>query len=324
MQTIGIASFEEQAAAFDHSVTATPKISTFCSGSDWILSAHKNLHPPRETLVYEDEDHWLTLTQGPLFHLSNVIQPMESAWCFSCPLIGPNPRHSVSLLLKLLRRRREDISLLLLGGIPRGSKMHADCYRYLGKFFRIQAFPGSDCCEASLKGGADGYLSRRSVSFRASLRSGMRKAIKEGVDFEHLSGNMDGISILNRVLSVEMRSWKHGAGESVFRHHDHYQFYRDLIKRTAGKGLLRAVFAKREGEDIAYVIGGILGRKYRGFQMGFDASMRTMGAGNLVQFELIEALCDEGVEYYDLGMDMNYKRRWAENRLEFVNLLVTP
>ena len=62
----------------------------------------------------------------------------------------------------------------------------------------------------------------------------------------------------------------------------------------------------------------------RGFQMGFDASMRAMGAGNLVQFELIQALCDEGVEYYDLGMDMNYKRRWAENRLEFVNLLVTP
>ncbi len=152
----------------------------------------------------------------------------------------------------------------------------------------------------------------------------MRKAIKEGVEFERLSGNLDGINILNRVLSVEMRSWKQGAGESVFRHHDHYQFYRDLIRRTASKGLLRAVFARREGEDIAYVIGGILGCKYRGFQMGFDAYMRAMGAGNLVQFELIQDLCDEDVEYYDLGMDMNYKRRWAENRLEFVNLLLTP
>ena len=324
MQALGIASFEEQAAAFDHSVTATQRISTFCSGSDWILSAHKYLHPPRETLVYEADDHWLTLTQGPLYHLSNVIQPMESAWCFSCPLIGVDPRCSISLLLKLLRRRRNDISLILLGGIPLGSKMHAQCYQYLGKSCRIQAFPGSDCCEASLNGGVDGYLSRRSVRFRSSLRSGMRKAIKEGVNFERLSSNLDGNHILNRALSVEMRSWKQGAGESVFRHYDHYQFYLDLIRRTASKGLLRAVFAKREDEDIAYVIGGILGRKYRGFQMGFDASMRTMGAGNLVQYELIQALCDEGVESYDLGMDMNYKRRWAENRLEFVNLLVTP
>jgi len=121
-----------------------------------------------------------------------------------------------------------------------------------------------------------------------------------------------------------MRSWKQGAGESVFRHHDHYQFYRDLIRRTVSKELLRAVFASRESEDIVCVIGGILGRKYRGFQMDFDASMRAMGAGNLVQFKLIQDLCDEGVDYYDLGMDMNYKRRWAENRLEFVNLLVTP
>lgn len=126
-------------------------------------------------LVYEDDDHWLTFTQGPLYHLSNVIQPLESTWRFSCPLIGPDSRYS--------------------------------------------------------------------VSFRASLRSGMRKTIKEGVEFERLSSNLDGISILNRVLSVEMRSWKQGAGESVFRHHDHYQFYRNLIGRTASKGLLRAVFS---------------------------------------------------------------------------------
>ena len=65
-----------------------------------------------------------------------------------------------------------------------------------------------------------------------------------------------------------------------------------------------------------------MGCKYRGFQMGFDVSMRVMGAGNLVQFKWTQDLCDEDVDYYDLGMDMNYKRRWAENQLESVNLLV--
>lgn len=57
--------------------------------------------------------------------------------------------------------------------------------------------------------------------------------------------------------------------------------------------------------------------------MSYDTSMTSMGAGNLVQFELIQALGEEDVEYYDLGLDMNYKRRWAEARLEFVNLLVS-
>lgn len=115
--------------------------------------------------MYEDDDHWLTLTQGPLYSLSNVIQPMESAWCFSGPLIGPDPRDSVSLLLNLLKDRRKDISLLLLGGIPRGLKMQALCYQHLGKIFHIQTFPGSDCNEASLEGGAAGYLSRAVFTF---------------------------------------------------------------------------------------------------------------------------------------------------------------
>lgn len=86
----------------------------------------------------------------------------------------------------------------------------------------------------------------------------MRKAKRDGIVFEYLSNGLDGSCLLKRVLSVEMRSWKHSTGESVFQHHDHYQFYRDLISRTASKGLLRAVFAKREDEDIASVIDGIL------------------------------------------------------------------
>ncbi len=49
-----------------------------------------------------------------------------------------------------------------------------------------------------------------------------------------------------------------------------------------------------------------------------------MGLGNLVQYNMIQWLCDEGVKKYDLGMDMPYKRRWAENRLEFINLFVSP
>ncbi len=74
-------------------------------------------------------------------------------------------------------------------------------------------------------------------------------------------------SILNRLLSIEMRSWKQGAGESVFRHHDHYRFYRDLIRRAEQRGSMRAIFVKRGSEDSAYVIGGVLGATYRGFQM---------------------------------------------------------
>ena len=35
-----------------------------------------------------------------------------------------------------------------------------------------------------------------------------------------------------------------------------------------------------------------------------------------MQYHQIVALVDEGVERYDLGTEMDYKRRWAEDIME--------
>ena len=38
--------------------------------------------------------------------------------------------------------------------------------------------------------------------------------------------------------------------------------------------------------------------------------------GGLLQFHQVSELCDDGVGRYDLGTEMDYKRRWAEEIVE--------
>ena len=67
-------------------------------------------------------------------------------------------------------------------------------------------------------------------------------------------------------------------------------------------------------QDIAFAFGGIEGKTFRGLQLSFRAEYRSMSPGNYAQIQLVEQLISEGVNQYDLGMDMAYKVRWAEQK----------
>jgi CelD/BcsL family acetyltransferase involved in cellulose biosynthesis len=76
------------------------------------------------------------------------------------------------------------------------------------------------------------------------------------------------------------------------------------------------VFARYRDEDVGYVLGAVFAGEYRGLQFSYDDSLRRFGIGSLLQLAQIEALCEEGVARYDLGTEMDYKRRWAEAILQ--------
>ncbi len=323
MQEIGSEEFVRRTAEFDAAVAATPGIASYCSGSEWILSAHRHLHPDRRLLAYEKEGHWVTLAAGDFYSLSNALQPVEAAWCFSCSLIGPNPRKSFQLLQEVINKHRFDFEHVILGGVPMFSILHGLIRSSMGKFRLQWSFPGIDCLQASLEGGLEGFLSRRKAHFRAGLMSSMGKADKAGLHFQFLSNGQDGDTLFARVLEVEKRSWKHDAGESVFLLEDHRNFYHELFQKAAADGRLRVVFGQNaEGIDIAYVAGGLLEKTYRGFQMGFDQSCAAFSPGNLAQLKMIEGLSAESVEIYDLGMAIDYKKRWSDRLLRLTNFII--
>ena len=77
---------------------------------------------------------------------------------------------------------------------------------------------------------------------------------------------------------------------------------------------MRLLFAQRDGEDLAYIFGGVTGNTYRGLQMSYVEEARTLGLGNRLQLENLLRCSAEGITRYDLGMPSPYKERWADRQ----------
>ncbi len=97
-------------------------------------------------------------------------------------------------------------------------------------------------------------------------------------------------------------------------------FYRPLALRLGDR--LRTVFARHQGTDVGYILGGVRHDTYRGFQFSFDDRFGHLSLGGLMQVRQIEHLCAEGIATYDLGIDLDYKHRWADESRDTLTLVV--
>jgi CelD/BcsL family acetyltransferase involved in cellulose biosynthesis len=68
----------------------------------------------------------------------------------------------------------------------------------------------------------------------------------------------------------------------------------------------------------------VLGDTYRGLQASFDDDYARLSLGSLMHDRQIEALAAEGVRAYDLGSEVEYKKRWGEEGLETVTVVAVP
>ena len=318
MDAVEILDLEAAPAALDEAASATPGIATYCSASDWTLSAIAHLHAGRTPVVYRRDDAWVALSHGVHDDVGPYLQPLEADWGFASPLLGPDPRFAVELLGEVLRGARE-WRVALLTGLPVG--VASQVCTAMDRNNRVVMREGIRCQVARIDDGTEGFLARRSAKHRANLRRDRRRAMEQGVYFELVEGG-DADALLARILAVERRSWKFRAGQSVLQSPRYRAFYGGVIARALKRGALRVVFARRHETDLAYVFGGIIEDRYRGFQLGYDDDEATLGLGNQVQFAMIEHLAAEGVRSYDLGMEMAYKARWADELLRLYTVVI--
>ncbi|MDB4952771.1 MAG: hypothetical protein JWO36_340, partial [Myxococcales bacterium] len=93
-------------------------------------------------------------------------------------------------------------------------------------------------------------------------------------------------------------------------------FYGAMLPRLCAMGQQRTIFARLADRDIGYILGAVLDGEYRGLQFSYDDDAAGFGVGGLLQYHQVIELCAEGVQRYDLGTEMDYKRRWAEDTME--------
>ncbi|HEY1813854.1 MAG TPA: GNAT family N-acetyltransferase [Kofleriaceae bacterium] len=300
---------------FDREVARTPAIDRFCSSTAWVLAAAAALMPPRSPFSFRGQHGYFAAMRG--IHPAGFpyIEPVELAWGLASPLVGADATALVEEVVPVLAARR-DWQLAIISGLTvSGPQRRALDATLPARWERRRGQPTIRHV-ASLEGGIDGFLSRRSRDFRKSLRRSARIAAAAGATFEIVrASELDADALYERIQHVELTSWKSresvGIASGPMR-----AFYGAMLPRLCALGQQRTIFARVAGKDVGYILGAVMAGEYRGLQFSYDADVAPLGVGSLLQLEQIRELCGEGVLRYDLGTEMDYKRRWAEDIME--------
>jgi len=319
------------ASDLDLAVRRSVDVDHFCSSSAWTFSADRALTPGRTLFVRRIEDGWISLARGGRAGGRQVLEPLEAAWFLASPLVceGNPRRFARDLAAELARDAPEDA--VFFAGLVEHSPVFLAVVAALAPRYAlsIAVVPPTRRFQASLEGGVDGFLSRRSPTFRARLRQAVRKGESAGLSFAPIVARDDAAAaaLYARLLAVEARSWK-GLADEGLAVPEMRAFYAEMLPRLARAGSLRAQVGTLDGEDVAMIVGGVValpgGVVHRGLQFSFDDAHRSSSLGNLAQLAQITSLVNEGGTLYDLGSEVDYKRRWGEQCFETVTLVAIP
>ena len=300
---------------FDREVAVTPSIDRFCSSSAWILAAAGALMPPRASFSFRGKHGYFAAMRGVHPAGFPYVEPVELAWGLASPLIGHDAAALIAEVVPVLAARRDWQLAILAGMTVNGPQRRALDATLPARWERRRGQPTVRHV-ASLDGGLDGFLARRSREFRKSLRKSLRAAESEGVTFETVRATAaDALALYDRIQRVEATSWK--AQENVgISAGPMRAFYGAMLPRLCELGQQRTIFARLGERDVGYILGAVMVDEYRGLQFSYDDAHARLNIGGLLQHRQITELCTEGVLRYDLGTEMDYKRRWAEEIME--------
>ncbi|MCA8951449.1 MAG: GNAT family N-acetyltransferase, partial [Planctomycetes bacterium] len=295
----------------------------FCCRAEWQIAFHEAFAPRRPLHLRRADDNLLAFAELRDGIGDHVLEPLESHWQFGCPVVGDDPVPLLGAFVSELATNPNAQALEVSGLAPDGELAR----RIVGALrdrCEIYALASTPLRSASLAGGLDGFLGRRSANLRRNLRQASRRAGARGVTFtRHVPRTGAAARELHeRMLAVERTSWK-GLEHCGMAEPPISEFYGRLLERLAGGGNGRVVLAHDgDGADIGFAFGGLAGPVFRGQQFSFTDSWRHASIGNLLQLELLGWLCDECVERYDMGPVMDYKLHWTELETPIATLLI--
>ena len=302
----------------------------FCCTPAWQLAFHDAFSPSRRLLLHVEENNMLAFAEMALSSGRPCLVPLECHWLSGCPLLGPDAAELFAWTCALLPRvYRNTMPAYVISGLEEESPLMQHLQKRFEGLFRFLPQPVLLQRSASLVGGMDGYLSRRSANFRAKMKKARRRAEAWGVTFaRHVPATLEEAdAIYARMLTVEEKSWK-GREHCGMTETPSRQFYHAMIRRLALYRGGRVMFAVHDGTDIGFIFGGLAGPFYRGQQFSYDADWKAFSIGDLLQLEQIGWLCEENALRYDMGMSdipaMAYKSHWAEKEQKLLAWLLLP
>jgi len=317
MKRISLDRFLACREEFDRAVLATPEIATFCSQTPWQRAAIDNLasgETAGERLIIEEEGNWLLFAerQG-----TGVFYPWESSWMFGSSLIG-NPEATVDLLFRVAEEGFRGKVGFCLGGVGKSGAHFAALERRKSSCHHWQEFPGTDCMLIDLSQGYEAWLARRSKKFRKTMR---QLRVPDGSEIVDAS-DAPVPDLMQRILAIQQQTYKWREGTDIFLSEEYRLFYAQLMTDLQERNQLRVLFVTESDRDVAFQLGGLYEKGYRGLQMSYVDEAKSWGLGNWLQLENLKRSATEGRSEYDLGMHSPYKERWADRQEDYLVLFV--
>ncbi len=307
----GVPEFDAPDSAWNVAAAAPAQGDPFCCRTEWQLSFHDTFAPGRALHLRHDRGSVAAFAERNDARLGTLLEPVECSWLFGCPLLGSD---AVDLLDALLQEWAAAVlpNVLISGILPASTLRRQLLATFHGRRAIYQLEPNIQV-SASLAGGLDGFLSRRTAHLRRNLGQQARRAAEKGVHYERHAPRSaaEADAVYARMLAVEQRSWK-GIGRCGMAESPSREFYQVMLRRLAVSGGGRVVFARCGDDDIGFIFGGMAGGVYRGQQFSYIEAWSKFGIGNLLQIEQVRWLCEEGAQRYDMGPKMDYKRHWTE------------
>ncbi|MEM7275554.1 MAG: GNAT family N-acetyltransferase [Actinomycetota bacterium] len=362
MEEISLDVVNDRWTSVEAAVDATPGIDPWCSGPDWLIPVTLGFAPTADHLLLatDDDDGYALFARYRTATGVPMLGGLEPLWGFGCPVIGQDTRAIADGTAEVLAGRSlQEWRLLYLPGLPPIGHPDRDdpesgadeaaatdidrpitsedpdedsneepiglppvvrqLATALSRVGRVRLGTGITRQVADLGDGHDAWLARRSPRFRRNLRQAEARAEAAGLQIIDVS---DDPELYPRILAMEHASWKGREGSGITTP-EMAAMYRMMIDRLQARGRLHAHLARLDGRDVGYILGGIRGRRYRGLQISYTDPARRLSVGNLLQrHQLTELHRQDLADVYDLGMDFDYKRRWADRAEPSTVLLV--
>lgn len=329
MKILTISELERITGRVEAAVDATDGIDHWCSGPDWVLSVAAGFAPDAQHLIIAAGHGFALLAHYETDRGTPVIAGMEPLWGFAFPLVGPEPAALAAAVADHLQTRTDWRIVVLFGAPPQEHPLTQAVIDALSAIGDVRCAPGIVRQVADLRTGYDAWLTRRSTKFRRALLRAVRAFDQDpSLVIEDVSADPN---LFDRLLAIERRSWK-GREESGITSPQMSATYATIIDRLQARGRAQAHVARRvapatdgrsSGSDLGYILGGVRHRIYRGLQLSYATEAADLGVGNVLQHHQLRLLCQtDRVDRYDMGMDFDYKRRWADSAVPSTTIVV--
>jgi len=166
------------------------------------------------------------------------------------------------------------------------------------------------------------YKRRLSAKRLSEIRRRRRLLEAEGkLSLQIVDGSERLDEFLKEGFRVEAAAWKGAAGSAIISRPQTHQFYSEVARWGAARGMLRLAFLRLDGCPLAFDYSlEEFGVHYL-IKTGYNPAYGKFGPGLILRYEMLARAFADGLGCYEfLGTDQEWKFEWADKVRELVLL----